>query len=280
MGCELRSVVVVRGAGDLATGVIARLTASGFLVIALETEKPTAIRRKVSLSECMYDGSAEVEGVLAVKVRNIQEALSRVSIGLVPVIEDPDCQSLSADHPMALVDAILAKRNLGTTMSMAPIVIALGPGFVAGIDAHAVVETNRGHDLGRVILSGPAETDTGTPGMIAGYSYERVIRAPIAGEVEILRDIGSIVHQGDPVLAVLDRLQDEKTWNACQIVRSPLSGMIRGMIRGGSLVNQGTKIADVDPRGSQVEASRISDKARAIAGGVLEALLHFGGRPE
>jgi len=279
MGCECRSVVVVRGAGDLATGVIVRLAASGFLVVALETAKPTAIRRRVSLSECMYDGSAEVEGVRAVKVKDMQEALARVSLGLVPVIEDPGCQSLSADRPMALVDAIIAKRNIGTNISMAPIVIALGPGFTAGFDAHAVVETNRGHDLGRVILSGPAEADTGTPGMITGYSYERVIRAPIAGEVEILRDIGSIVHQGDPVLAVLDRSQTEKTWNACQIVRSPLSGMIRGMIRGGSLVSQGTKIADVDPRGSHVEASRISDKARAIAGGVLEALLHFGGRP-
>ncbi|HNX73426.1 MAG TPA: selenium-dependent molybdenum cofactor biosynthesis protein YqeB [Spirochaetales bacterium] len=269
MSTKLSSVVVVRGAGDLATGVIAKLASSGFLVMALETSKPTAIRRRVSLSECMYDGYAQVENVRALKVKDLDEALRCIELDVVPVLEDPECLSIADNAPMALVDAIIAKRNIGTRLSMAPIVIALGPGFVAGVDAHAVVETSRGHNLGRVLFSGRAAENTGQPGVIGGYSIERVVHAPCAGQVTILRDIGSIVEKSEPLLEV----------GAC-VVPAPLSGLVRGMIRGGSFVDEGTKIADVDPRGASVDFTSISDKARAIAGGVLEAILHLGARPQ
>lgn len=266
------NIVLVRGAGDLATGVIARLSRSGFLVAALESGRPTAIRRRVALSECVYEGVAVVEGVRAVLVRDAEELLSRAAPLLVPVLPDPDGVSIAAIAPLALVDAILAKRNLGTSLRLAPIVIALGPGFVAGVDAHAVVETNRGHDLGRVLLEGPAASDTGLPGLVGGYGAERVVRAPAAGRVEVLRDIGAIVRRGEPILAV-------EGPGRRIVASSPLEGRIRGMIRAGSEVSAGLKVADVDPRGGAVDPGTISDKARAVAGGVLEALLALGARP-
>ena len=179
-------VIIVRGAGDLATGVIVRLRRSGYAVAALETGRPTAIRRTVSMSECVYDGSITVEGIRAVLVHGEEELLAAISPTTVPVLVDPDGTSLPTIRPAAVVDAIIAKKNMGTHMGMAPVVIALGPGFVAGVDAHAVVETVRGHDLGRVILEGPAAADTRTPGIIAGYGVERVVRSPIAGIVEPL----------------------------------------------------------------------------------------------
>jgi xanthine dehydrogenase accessory factor len=265
-------MVLVRGAGDLATGAIARLCAAGFLVAAFEIDRPTAIRRRVALSECMYDGGTEVEGVRALRVASPAELLEGISPGIVPVLGDPDCSSLRELSPIALVDAIMAKRNLGTRLDMAPIVIALGPGFEAGIDAHAVVETNRGHDLGRVILRGTAKSDTGCPGIIGGYGAERVVRAPISGVVEIARDIGDIVERGEPLLVVAGTAERA-------IVAAPLAGVLRGIIRPGSWVEAGLKIADVDPRGETANCSSISDKARAIGGGVLEAVMRFGGRP-
>ena len=266
------SLILVRGAGDLATGTIARLSSAGFLVAALEIGRPTAIRRSVALSECMYDGAAMVEGIRALRVFSPGELLAKAAPGIVPVFEDPRCASLREIAPIALVDAILAKRNLGTRKDMAPIVIALGPGFEAGVDAHAVIETNRGHDLGRLILSGSAEPDTGCPGLIGGYGAERVVKAPIAGVVELLRDIGDLVEKGEALLAVeagKERVE----------VLSPLKGVVRGIIRSGSVVSAGMKIADVDPRGVVESCRSISDKARAIGGGVLEAVMRFGGRP-
>jgi xanthine dehydrogenase accessory factor len=267
-----RSLVLVRGAGDIATGVIARLRSAGFPVAALEVGRPTAIRRRVALSECMYEGEAEVEGVRARRVDGIAELLELVSHNVVPVLEDPDCTSLRGLRPMALVDAILAKRNLGTRLDMARIVLALGPGFEAGTDAHAVIETNRGHDLGRVILSGRAEADTGSPGIIGGFGLERVVRAPIGGLVVGLRGIGDLVEAGEPILEVAGE-------GGRVLVLSPLAGVLRGIIRSGSRVGAGLKIADVDPRGNRESCSTISDKARAIGGGVLEAIMRFGGRP-
>lgn len=272
MSAGKRTIVMVRGAGDLATGVIARLSYAGFIVAALEIERPTAIRRRVALSECMFDGEAEVEGVRALRVGSVGELLEAAAPRVVPVLADPACACLGALAPAALVDAIIAKRNLGTRLSMAPVVVALGPGFEAGIDAHAVIETNRGHDLGRVLLRGGAEPDSGQPGLIEGFGPERVVRAPIAGVVEALRDIGDIVEKGEPLLAV-------RGGEGERIVRSPLSGALRGMIRSGSEASAGLKIADVDPRGARVDPGTISDKARAIGGGVLEALLRFGARP-
>lgn len=265
-------LVLLRGAGDLATGVLVRLSRAGFHVAALEAERPTAIRRSAALSECVYDGEAEVEGLRARLVQDEEELLGRAAPGLVPVLVDPAGDSIARIAPAALVDAILAKRNLGTRRDMAPAVIALGPGFEAGRDAHAVVETNRGHDLGRVLLRGAAEPDTGLPGLIEGFGAERVLRAPAAGRVETLRALGDLVEAGEPVLAV-----EGPAGRA--LVVAAIAGRLRGLIREGSLVAAGLKVADVDPRGGAVDHRTVSDKARAVGGGVLEALLALGARP-
>lgn len=252
-------LVVVRGAGDLATGCIVRLVNAGFRVVALELDRPSAIRRTVSLSEAMYDGTAVVEGVRAFRCNAVPQAWAA---GEVPCLEDPECRWLGQLAPFALVDAIVAKRNLGTRIDLAPFVVALGPGFEAGRDAHAVVETNRGHDLGRVILRGAAEGDTGVPGVIAGQDRKRVIYAPVAGAVEALCAIGDTVKAGEPVLSIRG-----------VVATAAIGGVIRGLIRPGFDASEGLKVADVDPRCVRAHCFSVSDKARAIAGGVLEAIL-------
>ncbi len=264
-------LVVVRGAGDLATGVILRLVRSGFRVVALESPRPTAIRRTVAFSEAVYDGTAEVEGLRARRTEGLAEIRAALAEGVVPVAVDPEAALVPALRPAALVDAILAKRNLGTRIGMAPAVIALGPGFEAGRDADAVVETARGHDLGRVILSGSAAPNTGIPGEVGGKSAERVVRAPAAGEVIAVRSIGDPVRAGEPLLLV-------ETSAGRVSVPSPLDGTLRGLIRPGIRAAEGEKIADVDPRGRPEYCRTVSDKARAVAGGVLEALLYLRGR--
>ena len=256
-------LVVVRGAGDLATGCILRLVRAGFRVVALEVAAPSAIRRTVSLSEAMYEGSACVEGLAARRCDSLPATWA--SGDPVPILQDPDGQCLGQLRPIALVDAILAKRNLGTRLDMAPVVIALGPGFEAGRDAHAVVETNRGHDLGRVLLAGCAEPNTGVPGLIAGRGGERVLHAPVAGPVEPCCAIGDRVRAGDPILIIQG-----------VTVSSAIDGVVRGLIRPGFVARAGLKIADVDPRGEVAHCYTVSDKARAIAGGVLEAILMLG----
>ena len=268
-------LVVVRGAGDLATGVIARLTRAGFGVLALETARPSAIRRTVCLSEAVYEGAAQVEEIQAIRVASVQEAKALLGSGPgapVPVLVDPDCFSLAGLRPLALVDAIIAKRNLGTRMDLAPLVVALGPGFTAGVDAHAVVETNRGHDLGRVLLQGSAEPNTGIPGLIQGAGRERVLHAPAAGLVENLKAIGELVQAGEPVLAI----QGEA---GRVTLHATLDGSLRGLIRPGFQAHAGLKVADIDPRCRRGHCFTISDKAMAIAGGVLEAILRLGVRP-
>jgi len=268
-------LVVVRGAGDLATGCIVRLVRAGFRVAALETAEPSSIRRTVCLSEAMYQGKAEVEGVRAIRTGSLEElkaALARFGPGgPVPLLEDPLCAVLPHLRPLCLVDAIIAKRNLGTRIGMADVVVALGPGFEAGVDADAVVETNRGHDLGRVLLSGRAEPDTGTPGLIAGVGRERVLHAPVAGRVTNLKQIGDQVRAFEPVLALSG--PEGRTELA-----AGFDGMLRGLIRDGFMARTGLKVADVDPRGRREHCFTISDKAMAIAGGVLEAVLMLGAR--
>lgn len=264
-------LVVVRGAGDLATGTIIRLKAAGFRVVALEVEQPTSIRRTVSLSEAVYDGEARVEGVVARRVSGIAEAKAALADGIVPVLVDPDCRTVAALSPYALVDAIIAKRNTGTRRGMAPAVIALGPGFEAGGDVDAVIETQRGHDLARVILSGPAAPDSGTPGEIGGRSGERVLKSPIAGIIEEVAAIGELVEAGDPIIAVRGPQGRVE-------VRTSIDGVVRGSIRAGMAVPAGMKIADVDPRAMPENCLTVSDKSRAIAGGVLEAILVLKGR--
>lgn len=263
-------LVLVRGAGDLATGCILRLVRAGFRVAALEAAQPSAIRRTVCLSEAVYEGRAEVEGIAAVRVESLDELASALAQpGPVPVLVDPQCAALERLRPVALVDAIIAKRNLGTRLAMAPVVVALGPGFEAGVDAHAVVETNRGHDLGRVLLAGRAEPDTGTPGLIAGMGQERVLHSPVHGIAENLRRIGDRVQAGEPVLRIAG--PDGEADLAASI-----DGTLRGLIRPGFPVHARMKVADVDPRCRLEHCFSVSDKARAIAGGVLEAILMLG----
>lgn len=254
----------MRGAGDLASGTILKLYRSGYQVIALETSKPSAIRRRAAFSEAVYAGVATVEGVTA-RLAGEGEIEKILRAGEIPVVIDPDCKSLKKWKPEVLIDAILAKKNLGTRKEMAPVTIALGPGFTAGTDVDAVVETKRGHHLGRIYYEGTAIPNTGIPGMIGGYGKERVIHSPCAGKVRPLVQIGDVVEKGDMIARV-----DETP------VYTELSGVVRGMIPEGFPVSEGFKMADVDPRKEQVEnISTVSDKARCIAGGVLEAILYL-----
>ena len=257
--------VVVRGGGDLATGTILRLHACGFSVLAMECAHPTAIRRKVSVCEAVYDGVTQVEGVTCRRIHTPEQANEVWQAGEIPLLVDETGESLVKIQPIALVDAILAKRNLGTTRDMAPITVALGPGFTAGMDVDAVVETKRGHRLGRVLYAGSAHPNTGVPGNIAGYDRERVIHAPADGILTPCAAIGDIVKVGQ-TLAMVGEVP----------VPATIDGVLRGLIRENFPVTRGLKIADIDPRLQEQEnCTTVSDKARAIAGGVLEALFHL-----
>ena len=271
-----KDLIVVRGAGDLATGTIHRLKKAGFRLLVLEAEHPAAIRRQVALSEAVYAGSARVEDVEAVRMdvdlaekKNRKELLEPEMERIwkkdgVPVLVDPAGLSIAALRPAVVVDAILAKKNLGTTKEMAPLVIALGPGFTAGEDVDVVIETKRGHNLGRVIRSGSAVPNTGIPGIIGGYGKERVMHAQAEGILRNAASIGDIVE----ARAVIAEIETE---NGTVPVEASLSGLLRGLIRDGYPVTKGFKIADIDPRKEELQnCFTISDKARCIAGSVLE----------
>ncbi len=257
-------MIIVRGAGDLSTGTIHRLFRAGFWVLALETERPAAIRRQVAFSEAVYDGTATVENVTAVRIGTAEEAEDTWRRGQVPLLVDPAGDSIRQLKPEAVVDAILAKKNLGTTMDMAELTIALGPGFEAGKDVHYVIETMRGHNLGRIIPQGCAAPNTGIPGIIGGYGAERVIHSPAAGTFRQMREIGDTVQAGETVGTV-------DCGNERIPVRTQISGILRGIIRDGFPVTEGFKLADTDPRLEEKKnCFTISDKARCIAGSVLE----------
>jgi xanthine dehydrogenase accessory factor len=261
-------LVVVRGGGDLASGAALRLWRIGFEVVILEEERPRAVRRTVSFSEAVYDGMARVEEAEAIRVDAPGAARDVAKRGKVAVLVDPDARWLGELRPDALVDAIMAKRNTGTRKEWAPRVIALGPGFEAPRDCHAVVETNRGPDIGRVIWRGAAEPNTGEPGEVGGQRGRRVLRAPAPGVLRATREIGDMVQRGEIVADV---------WGFP--VRSELDGLLRGLLRDGTRVTAGMKIGDVDPRGDPSLTYRVSDKSLAVAGGVLEAVLSpLGGR--
>jgi xanthine dehydrogenase accessory factor len=265
MSSDLRTSsfkVLIRGGGDLASGVAWRLHVSGFRVIITEIARPMAVRRTVSFCEAVYDGRTEVEGVAALRIHHADDAPAVWEKGWIPVLVDPDAALREAIGPKILVDAILAKKNLGTTMGHAPLVIALGPGFVAGKDAHYVVETNRGHRLGRLLASGEAQPNTGVPGPVQGITTDRVLRAPGEGTFQNMKNIGDLVRKGNVVGSVQGLP-----------VETRIDGILRGMIRPGVPVSQGLKIGDVDPRLDQSACYTISEKALAIAGGVLEGIL-------
>lgn len=261
--------LIVRGGGDLASGVIHRLYRSYYHVLILECRKPSAIRRRVAFCEAVYDGVASVEGVTCRRITELSQCEKVWSAGEIPLLVDETGESVSKMQPDAVIDAILAKRNLGTKREMAPLTIGLGPGFTAGEDVDYVVETQRGHNLARVITEGPAAPNTGIPGIIAGYGKERVIHSPAAGVIHNRSQIADVVEK-DQIIAMVGDTP----------VYASLTGVLRGIIREGYQVPKGMKIADIDPRKEQKKnCDTISDKARCIAGSVLEILLAEGVLP-
>lgn len=298
-------LIICRGAGDLATGIIHRLHRAGHRMIALETDYPAAIRRQVSFCEAVYDGSAAVEGVTARLVPALTDAETDtetcsgindipaahiasekwdssaieavLEAGEVPLLIDPKGESIELLKPDVVVDAIIAKKNLGTTINMAPLVIGVGPGFTAGQDVHLVIESMRGHNLARIITDGMAQPNTGVPGNIAGFTSERVIHAPAAGYIHDVRKIGDIVQKGDEIARIYpDKESYDNVLSEYVPVNATITGIIRGLIREEYYFREGFKIADIDPRESELSnCFTISDKARSIAGSVLEAVSAF-----
>jgi len=257
--------VLVKGAGEMASGVAWRLFHSGFKRICMtEVSQPQAVRREVSFCEAIHDGHKTVQGVAAKLIANFEEIDGAWDLGQIPVIVDPEAKVIDFLRPDVVIDAILAKKNLGTKITDAPLVIGLGPGFYAGRDAHLVVETNRGHNLGRVIHEGEAEENTGVPGVIAGYGAERVFRAPKDGRLTVLKEIGDSIKEGEWVAEV-----DGSP------VKAQIKGVIRGILRDGTGVWKGMKVGDIDPRGKKEFCYSVSEKSLAIAGGVLEGILYY-----
>jgi xanthine dehydrogenase accessory factor len=259
-----KRIVLIKGGGDLATGIAHRLHRAGFSIVITELDKPTVIRRTVAFAQAVYSREVTVEGVTAVLAR-IEEADSLLVQEKIPILVDASAQSVEMLKPWAIVDAIIAKKNTGTDCTQAAIVIGVGPGFTAGIDVHAAVETMRGHDLGRVITAGAAIVDTGVPGDIGGYTIERLLRAPVDGIFKAVSRIGDMVRPGDIVAEV-----------SGTPVTASIGGVVRGLLQDGLDVTARMKVGDIDPRCQRDHCFTISDKARAIGGGVLEALLWLG----
>jgi len=256
-------VIGIKGGGEMATGIACRLFNAHIRhIFMMEIEAPMAVRRRVSFCEAVHDGMACVEGIEAKKIAHPGMIPDVWKENRIPVLVDPSWETLRILKPHAVVDALIAKRNLGTVLTEAPLVIGLGPGFTAGEDVHMAVETNRGHNLGRIILQGSPEPNTGIPGTIAGFSGERVLRAPCAGVFTSHLDIGALVKKGD----VVGHVDSEPVFTI-------IDGVIRGLIRPHTSVTKGLKIGDVDPRGTLKNCDTISEKARAIGGSVLEAIL-------
>jgi xanthine dehydrogenase accessory factor len=287
-----RPLVIIRGGGDLGTGVALRLHRAGWQVLITELARPMVIRRAVAFASAIYDGSIEVENVIARRLeRDVlpSKAQDLWASEQIPVIVDPGCSIAARMPPHAIVDAIMVKRNSGTHITDAPIVIALGPGFTAGVDCHAVIETQRGHNLGRVHYQGSADADTGTPGNLGGQDSQRVVRVPIDGVFYAHRQIGDQVKAGDMLgrvltvdvsltdsaarrLAVTDRDASQPLGT---IVKTRIDGVVRGILHDGLVVLARTKVADVDPRGVVRNCFTVSDKAWAVGGGVLEAVMYL-----
>ena len=255
-------LVVIRGAGDIATGIALRLWRARFKVVMTDLERPTAIRRTVCFSQAIPDGETTVEDVTAKRADSPAQALELLERGMIPVLIDPRGDCISALKPDGVVDAILAKKNLGTRITDAQVVIGVGPGFTAGVDCHAVVETMRGHYLGRAIYRGSAQPNTGIPGLIGGFAGERVLRAPADGVFHPLRKIGDQVKEGETAASVDG-----------QPMVCTLTGVLRGILPEGTPVTRGMKAGDIDPRCALEHCCCASDKALAVGGGVLEALL-------
>lgn len=253
--------VAIRGGGDLGSGVAYRLRRSGFPVLITELPSPLLVRRMVSFGSAVLEGPVVIEGITARRVETLEAAFVSQNAGEIPVLVDPDASILAAYNPVILIDARMHKTDPGPQPVSAPLVVGLGPGFIAPDNCHAVIETNRGHYLGRVIRQGTAQTDTGMPEGVLGET-NRVLRAPVDGTITGLLPVGMRVEAGHPVARVGD-----------YIVNAPFTGVLRGLVHNGLQVSEGLKIGDLDPRGDPAYAVSISDKALAVSGGVLEAIL-------
>jgi xanthine dehydrogenase accessory factor len=257
-----RPLVIIRGGGDLGTGVAARLHRCGFAIVVLEIERPLAVRRLVALAEAMYAGEVEIEDLKGRKVERMQDVAEAHAAGFVAVLADPAAESREMLKPVALVDARMRKAAPEIGMEAAPLVVGLGPGFEAGVNCHAVVETKRGHHMGRVLWKGSAAPDSRVPEAVTGRGNDRVLRAPGEGVLHALAGLGEVVRRGQ----VVARVESAE-------VRAPFDGALRGLIHDGLPVWRGDKIGDVDPRKEPAYCREVSDKSLAVGGGVLEALL-------
>lgn len=258
-------LILIKGAGDIATGIAVRLKNSGMQVVMTEIAIPTTVRRSVAFSRAVYEGSAVVENITAKLVLDFAQIPAVLQRDEIPVLIDPRCEVLKSIHFDAVIDSILAKKNLSTDPTQAPVVIGVGPGFSVPQDCHCVIETQRGHDLGRCIYQGCAAKNTGIPGEIGGYTVERLLRAPCDGIFHPILAIGDAVKAGQTVALVDD-----------QPVTAQIDGIVRGLLQDNVPVKAGMKSGDIDPRGCYEHCFTISDKARAVGGGVLEAILHLG----
>jgi xanthine dehydrogenase accessory factor len=255
-------IVIVRGGGDIATGVAARLHRAGFAVVVTEIAVPLAVRRLVAFAEAIYAGKTSVEEIKARRVEDAGAAKLALSEKVVPVIVDPPAEIRHTLPPLALIDGRMVKRPSDLSLDAVPMIIGLGPGFMAGMDCHAVVETNRGHHMGRVFWEGSAQDDTGIPEKVAGHDVDRVLRAPASGRFEGMRPLASVVAKGTAVGKV-----------GGVPVHAPFTGTLRGLLHDGLHIDAGAKVGDLDPRCDPTYCYQISDKSLAVGGGVLEALL-------
>lgn len=260
-------IVLIKGAGDLATGIAYRLKKSGFDIVMTEIDNPTTVRRTVAFSQAIFDNEIEIEGIKGIKVNNINEIHKEIKKGNIPIIIDKKANIIKELKPKVIVDAIIAKKNLGTSIDDASIVIGVGPGFEAKKDCHLVIETKRGHYLGKVIEEGSAIPNTGVPGNIGGYTKERIIRASSNGKIRPIVKIGDYVKKGE-VVAYIDGVE----------VLAEIDGIVRGMLQEGIEVFKGMKSGDIDPRCEKNHCFTISDKARSIGGGVLEAIMYMNNK--
>jgi len=257
-----RARIVVRGGGDLASGVIYRLVRAGFPVIVLELDAPLLVRRTVCFGDAVYVGARAVEGLTSRFVADLATAARVIERGEIPVLIDPDGLIIPVFKPTVVIDARMEKHNPDTTIHEAPCVIALGPGFTAGLDCHAVIETNRGHDLGRVIRNGSAEPDSGEPGSLMNKTHSRVLRAPTDGHIDPNHVIGELVQAGDVIATI-----------SGHAINAPFTGILRGLMHSHVRVQTGMKVGDLDPRARREHCFTLSDKSLAVGGGALEAVM-------
>jgi xanthine dehydrogenase accessory factor len=272
-----KPLILIRGAGDLASGVAYRLHKAGFAVVMTELASPLAVRVTVSFCSCVRYQTVIIEGVLGQcgSLNNLPELYAMLQAGSVVVVVDPNGEARRKLAPQAVIDCRVAKTNLDTSIEDASLVVGVGPGFTAGVDCHAVVETNRGHHLGRVFWWGGAEADTGSPAAISGFSGERVLRAPVGGLFWGIKVVGNLVKKDD-ILGRIDSSDQPDGATHSTYLTAPFDGVVRGLIDDETIVTAGLKIGDLDPRLKRAYCFTLSDKSLAVGGGVLEAVLSKG----